>query len=37
LASVLQNNMVVTNNKPDIKITHPIDLDKSLNKTYCSC
>lgn len=37
LAILLQNNMVVNNNKTDIKVVHPVDLDKSLNKSNCSC
>ena len=35
LAILLQNNMVVSNNKTDINVVKPIDLDKSLNKSYC--
>lgn len=34
LASMLKNNMVVTNNKPDIKVINPVDITTTSN---CSC
>jgi Ras-related protein Rab-1A len=37
LAILLQNNMVVNNNKTEINVVKPVDLDKSLNKSNCSC
>lgn len=37
LTILLQNNMVVNNNKTEINVVKPVDLDTSLNNSNCSC